>query len=456
MNANTNPLKVFYCYAQEDAELRNQLTMHLTPLRRERKLTLWLDTMILAGTDWKVEVEEQFKEADIILLLISPDFMHSDYCHNLQVKALNHHEAGKVDIIPILLRPVLWENSPIERLPRILPSTKLEVTLWPNRDEAFKNIAIGIRDFIQAKLSSSRSWPSKEVEKLDQLGASIHEIQCPQCGTPNRIGAKFCKKDGADLISSNMIVLPKPMPPLLTRDHWLEKAKNLYQQGKLIDAVAAYEQALRLDPYYANAHYRKGNVLYALKQYPEALAAYEQVLQLDPSCNGAHLNKGNVLYALKQYPEALLAYEQTLRLDPGNTNACFNKGNVLYALKRYTEALVAYEQALRLNSRDADAYFNKGNVLYALKRYTEALTAYEQVLRLNSKDADAYLNKGNVLYALKQYPEALAAYEHALQLNPKDTDACFNKGNVFFTLKQYPKALETYEHSMRLNHSKTP
>ena len=170
MNASTGALKVYYCYAEQDEKLRDQLTAHLSSLRRERKLTIWLDVLLLAGADWKLEVEKQLKQADIILLLISSDFMASDYCYNLQLSAaLNHYEAGKVDIIPILLRPVLWEGTPIKKLPLILPTSKLAVTLWPNRDEAFKNIAIAIRDVIQAKLSSSRSLPADEMAVLKVL-----------------------------------------------------------------------------------------------------------------------------------------------------------------------------------------------------------------------------------------------------------------------------------------------
>jgi TIR domain len=164
MNASIGILKVYYCYAEEDEELRNQLTAHLSPLRRERKLTIWLDVLVQAGADWKLEVEKHLKEADLILLLISSGFMASDYCYNLQLTAaLNHYEAGKVEIIPILLRPVLWEGTPIKRLPLILPTTKLPVTLWPNRDEAFVNVASAIRDLIQVKLLSNPSVPINEI-----------------------------------------------------------------------------------------------------------------------------------------------------------------------------------------------------------------------------------------------------------------------------------------------------
>src|SRR5215469_3632365 len=113
MSISSNIVKVYYCYAKgakEDEDLRDQLTAHLTPLRRARKLTIWFDVQIQAGSDWKLEVEKQLKEADLILLLVSADFIQSDYCYNLQLtQALNHYEAGKVEIVPILLRSVLWE-----------------------------------------------------------------------------------------------------------------------------------------------------------------------------------------------------------------------------------------------------------------------------------------------------------------------------------------------------------
>src|SRR5207302_644264 len=137
MNTSTDILKVYYCYAKEDEDLRKELTAHLSPLRRERKLTSWLDHMILLGTYWELEVKKHLQEADLILLLISSDFIQSDYCYELQLTAaLKYYEAGQVEIIPILLRPVLWEDMPIKRLPLILPTSKVPVTRWPDRDEA--------------------------------------------------------------------------------------------------------------------------------------------------------------------------------------------------------------------------------------------------------------------------------------------------------------------------------
>ncbi|WP_420799385.1 tetratricopeptide repeat protein [Ktedonospora formicarum] len=105
------------------------------------------------------------------------------------------------------------------------------------------------------------------------------------------------------------------------------------------------------------------------KRYEEALAAYDQVIRLDPNDADTYNNKGNALNALKRNEEALAAYDQAIRLNPRYAYACNNKGVALNDLKRYEEALAAYDQAIRLDPNDADTYYNKGNILrYALKR----------------------------------------------------------------------------------------
>jgi tetratricopeptide (TPR) repeat protein len=352
MNTHINPLKVYYCYAEEDEELRNQLTAQLSPLRREKKLTIWLDVLIQAGSDWKLEVEKHLHEADLILLLISASFMASDYCYNLQLTtALNRYEAGKVEIIPILLRPVLWEETPIKRLPLILPTSKLPITLWSNRDEAFMNVVIAIRDLIQAKLLSNRQATAHEIAVLDQLGESVLRTQCPQCGMYNRIGAKFCTKDGIDLLSGHMNVVPKPLPPLQTKEMWVKEGLSFAGQKQYADALAAYEQALLLDPRFATAYFYKGHILYTLQQYPAALVAYEQATRLSPKSAAPHCHKGHTLRHLQRYSEALVAYEQAIQL--GSHEICAaaydGKRSVYEKLGLGEEAKAAFAKAVSLN-----------------------------------------------------------------------------------------------------------
>ena len=89
-------VKVFCCYAHEDEAFLNKLQAHLSPLRREGLLELWSDRDISAGAEWQHEIEERLDEADIILILVSPDFMNSDYCYGIEMKrALERHLIGE-------------------------------------------------------------------------------------------------------------------------------------------------------------------------------------------------------------------------------------------------------------------------------------------------------------------------------------------------------------------------
>jgi hypothetical protein len=108
----------------------------------------WSDREIQAGMDWAQEIEEHLDAAEIILLLVSSDFIASEITHSEQIsKALERRKHEKVVIIPIILRPVHWEVTPIGKL-QVLPKNKKAVTEWDNQDSAFREVAIGIWDVV--------------------------------------------------------------------------------------------------------------------------------------------------------------------------------------------------------------------------------------------------------------------------------------------------------------------
>lgn len=108
--------------------------------------------------DWEREITEHLNTAQIILLLVSPDFMASDYCYGVEMKkALERHERGEADIIPVILRPVYWQGAPFGSL-QALPTDAKPVTgpSWHSLDKAFFNVAEGIR-----KVANSQKWREK-------------------------------------------------------------------------------------------------------------------------------------------------------------------------------------------------------------------------------------------------------------------------------------------------------
>jgi hypothetical protein len=109
-------LEVFYSYSHKDESLRQKLETHLSLLQREALIKPWHDRCISAGTKWSNQIDDHVHSADIILLLISPDFLASNYCFDIEMKiALDRHEKKQAIVVPIILRPVDWHSSPFRK-----------------------------------------------------------------------------------------------------------------------------------------------------------------------------------------------------------------------------------------------------------------------------------------------------------------------------------------------------
>src|SRR6266542_1781426 len=178
------PLEVFISYSHRDEALREELGKHLSALRRENVIGFWHDRMIGAGAEWRDEIDRHLEQAGIILLLVSPDFIASEYCYDIETKrALERHAAGEAVVIPVVLRPVDWLNTPLAEL-QSLPRDNRAVTLWENRDAAFVEIAKGIRQAVEQLMRpSSAPEPTSKPEATGAPRFITKQIQRP----PTRI-----------------------------------------------------------------------------------------------------------------------------------------------------------------------------------------------------------------------------------------------------------------------------
>lgn len=157
------PIEVFYSYAAQDEILRQELEKHLGILKRKKLISTWHCRMIYPGMDQMQEVHAHLNTAHIILLLVSSDFIASDYCYEIEVnRAMERHMLGEACIIPVLLRPVVWDGAPFSKL-QPLPIGGNPVTTWANRDSAFYDITIGIQ--VAAK-NMSKKFPTTYKTQL--------------------------------------------------------------------------------------------------------------------------------------------------------------------------------------------------------------------------------------------------------------------------------------------------
>ena len=169
------PLKVFCCYAREDLKMLEYLKKHLTLLQRSDHITVWSDTNLNAGVEWKKELHQQLESADIILLLISPDFMCSDYCYNTEMKrAMERHKQRSAVVIPILLCATVWDDAPFAKL-HALPKDAKPVKSWLDIDEAFKNVVEGIKATIEDLRVRGKFSTTSSLSLADERFSNIPE-----------------------------------------------------------------------------------------------------------------------------------------------------------------------------------------------------------------------------------------------------------------------------------------
>ena len=169
-------VKIFICYAHEDETLLNKLKIHLRPLQRQGLIEVWHDRDISAGTEWEQEITEQLNSAQLILLLISPDFMDSNYCYGIEMqRAMERHECGEATVIPVILRPVYWQGAPFSKLQALPTDAKPVISsYWHNWDEAFFDVEEGIR---QGLLQPTASKSVEDQTRLNLRDISVDETR---------------------------------------------------------------------------------------------------------------------------------------------------------------------------------------------------------------------------------------------------------------------------------------
>lgn len=172
LNGSTNAIEVFFSYSHKDEDLRDALADHLSILKRQGAISAWYDREITAGTEWEGEISTHLQTANIILLLVSANFIASDYCYDVELtRAMERHEKGEARVIPVILRPVDWHGAPFGKL-RPLPKNGEPITSkrWDSLDEAFLDVARGIR--LVAEQLRQEQRKSREVAQMQAISAS--------------------------------------------------------------------------------------------------------------------------------------------------------------------------------------------------------------------------------------------------------------------------------------------
>jgi len=390
---------VFFSYAHRDKWLRDRLEAHLSNLKYRGLITTWYDREIGAGEEWARQIDIYLNKAHIILLLISADFMASQYCYSVEMKqALERHERREADVIPILLRPVLYTDAPFAKL-QMLPTNGRPVIRWRDRDSAFFDIACGIERVAQkysAQLYVDQLTPIPPPEYYGSIAVALPQQQYPEPVSqmskgrhlgrlPIGVGVFVVGLIGVGVFVVGLIVAgilaliqnPTLIPFVISLFVYI-----LFAGACIVVVCVVIRDAIR-----------------ARSEQRRAQEAREAARRHDEAREAARRHDEEAIEARRRAQEAREAARKQ---------------------RYYEEAIEAYQFALSRNPSDGDAYRGMGNALYALEYYDQALDAFTRAIDCDSTPA-TYAGLGDVFARLKRYSEAEAAYEKAIELDPTVT-----------------------------------
>ncbi len=267
-------------------------------------------------------------------------------------------------------------------------------------------------------------------------------------------------------------------------DRQFEIGNRFYDQGKLGEAIVAYQKALALKPNFSQALYNLAKTHQEMGNHEQAVRSYEQTVEVDPSrfealfnlatvyqdqgnferaANyyrlalerqpdffAAHNNLGSALLEIGQRDEAVRCFETTIQLNPQYAEAHYNLGRARLALEQLDQAAQCFQSALVLKPDYFQAYHNLGLTRHKQGRFNEAIQYYQEALRLKPDYVLAYYNLGNVFLDQEKIEDMILCYRKALQFSSSDAEACHRLGKLHYLTGKIEEAEYFYRQAIRL------
>ncbi|HEX8261492.1 MAG TPA: toll/interleukin-1 receptor domain-containing protein [Allosphingosinicella sp.] len=159
--------RVFISYAHVDHRALERLHVFLEPLRREGKIITWTDNEVTGGRRFKTEISKALEDSGIFIALVSPDYLHSSYCYDIEFRrAQALEEAGGLTILPVILEPCDWLSTPLGEF-KALPRDGAPISTWPNENEAFLDVVKGIRRTLRTPAAATAAAQASPTRAAD-------------------------------------------------------------------------------------------------------------------------------------------------------------------------------------------------------------------------------------------------------------------------------------------------
>ena len=325
-------------------------------------------------------------------------------------QALSARDAGRPDEAERLYRSVLKDN------PQDAEAQKGLNKLLKGQRKSTKGSRRRSKPSRKARLAKAGSLPTQETRSPNTVAQpapqKIREV------------VSFYKAGKLEKAEKEARKLVKKFPKAPIPFAVLGAA--LAGQGKIMEAVPCYRNAIKIKPDYIHAHNNLGNALQQLGHHEEAVSCYWRAIKIEPDFAEAHNNLGNALCSLGKHEEAVTSFRECLRIRPDFAEGYNNLGSALSGIGKLDEAVASCQHAVDLNPRLAEAHNNLGGLLNRLGKPAEAVVRYREALNINPEFADAHASLGTALQKMGIHEEAVASFSRAVSLSPGATHNSIN------------------------------
>jgi tetratricopeptide (TPR) repeat protein len=307
-------------------------------------------------------------------------------------------------------------------------------------------------------------------QSTQEVDAVVGETQLP--GNPGDSGgAVFGDKgevlgvhcggtpEGAQLLSTYIDVreirdfLKEPLKGVAKAknfDDFIRRGTEHFNKGDWDRALADYDEAIKLNPKYADGYRCRAGVLIRKKQYETAFKDCEEALRLDPKNAAAH-NERAVCYGAKgDFKAALEDYSEAIRLNPREAMFWAGRAWTYNSLKQPEKAVSDAGEALKLNGEFPFALNERGLAYYNLQKYDKAAADFDHTLKLDPQNTQARYNRGVTASARAKYQDAITDFNELLRRSPDHALALKERGIAYHKDSAHEKALRDLDRYLAL------
>lgn len=353
---------------------------------------------------------------------------------------------------------ILTENS-AELIPES-PDTSEETTAPSRITLLEKDVTNNLNGLLgesdQQKAQMSKSEPAAIVSSSGNWDQSLANVEPNVAYTLDELlvrldqSTNLVQQLAANLSQTNQMTAITADQPHVQALDWFYQGLQQAKSGDLVGALAAYNQAIEINPDASEYWFNRGLTLFHLADFAEAIASYDQAIALKPDHYKSWDNQGCIFGELGQFEEAIAAFNQAIAIAPHKPEAFAHKGLALLKLGQVNEAISSYDQALELEPQDPENWYYRGIGLAVSEQYPEAIASYDQAIEIQPDFPEVWIDRGVVLFNLGNWSSAIASWDQALATQPDLYLAWYNRGIALENLGHREEAIASYENAIAI------